>query len=158
MTPARELGNIALFTQRVIAHGGELLAPTNPFEVMRFRTLYGVGVVWQRKSGKQTWSVEAQMAREHIKARKGSLAAVVVKGRGKGAGRVPALLKRDGPDCFFCGKVLADDITVEHLVAIAHGGPNHISNLLLAHTVCNNAAGHLSAPEKVAMAIRERKP
>lgn len=24
MTPARELGNIALFTQRVIAHGGEL--------------------------------------------------------------------------------------------------------------------------------------
>ena len=67
-----------------------------------------------------------------------------------------ALLVRDGNACLFCGKPLDGDITVEHLVAIAHGGPNHVSNLFLAHAACNQAAGHMSAPEKVALAIRNR--
>ena len=67
-----------------------------------------------------------------------------------------ALISRDGEDCFFCARALGQDITVEHLVAIAHGGPNHISNLFLAHAACNNEAGHMSAPEKVALAINKR--
>lgn len=155
---AKTPDTIKVFSERMVRAGGELLAPTNPFEVLRFRTLYGVGVVWQRKTGKQTWSVEAEMARDHIKAQKGSLAPVVVKGRRRDKATVAALISRDGSTCFFCGGELADDITVEHLVAIAHGGPNHISNLYLAHGPCNNAAGHYSAPEKVALAIRERQP
>jgi 5-methylcytosine-specific restriction endonuclease McrA len=39
--------------------------------------------------------------------------------------------------------------TIEHLVPVAHGGPNHLSNCFLAHKRCNAAAGTLSAAEKV---------
>lgn len=127
-----------------------MLAPTNPYETMRFRTKYGVGVVYRGRRG-ETWNNQAEEARDHLAASKGSLAPVQVKGRRRDAGTVNALLIRDGGDCFFCRAALADDVTVEHLVAVAHGGPNHVSNLFLAHEQCNRRAGHLSAPEKIAM-------
>ncbi|EJU15137.1 HNH endonuclease [Sphingomonas sp. LH128] len=141
--------------EKLQALGAEILAPTNPYEVLRFRTSYGVGVVYRGKRG-ETWNAEALAAREHMEARKGSLAPVSVKGRRKDRSTVGALLSRDGDCCFFCGAPLDGDVTVEHLVAIAHGGPNHISNLYLAHAQCNQAAGHMSAPEKVGMAVRLR--
>ena len=141
----------ATFAAALVEAGGEMLAPTNPYEVMRFRTRYGVGVVYTNKRGGQTWNAEAIKARDHVHARQGSLAPVVVHGRRRDTSTVNRLIIRDGGACFFCGSELADDITVEHLVAIAHGGPNHISNLFLAHAACNQKAGHLSAPEKIAM-------
>ncbi|PTR06400.1 MULTISPECIES: HNH endonuclease [unclassified Novosphingobium] len=143
----------------VVAAGGERLAPTNPYEVARFRTLYGVGVIYRNARGKQTWTPEAEMAQDHIKAKKGSLAPVVVVNRAGQAQRRSAVLRileRDGGDCFFCGLPLADDVTLEHLVPIAHGGPNHISNLVCAHAACNLEAGHLSVAEKVALAVCKR--
>lgn len=142
------------FLARVKEAGGEVLAPTNPYEVMRFKTRLGVGVVYVNQRGIQNWNQEEQAVREHFDGNKGgSLAPVSVRGRRKGAGTVPALLVRDGNACFFCRADLDGDITVEHLVSVAHGGPNHISNLFLAHADCNRKAGHLSAPEKIA--IRE---
>jgi 5-methylcytosine-specific restriction endonuclease McrA len=143
------------FSSQLEAAGAELLAPTNCFEVMRFRTLYGVGVIYKGRRG-ETWNQPAVMARDHIKRREGSLSPVKVRGRRKDMATVSALLKRDGGECFFCGVELGGDITVEHLVAIAHGGPNHISNLYLAHGACNREAGHRAAPVKVALAIEKR--
>lgn len=143
------------FLARVAEAGGEILAPTNAYEVMRFKTRLGVGVVYTNARGNRTWNREARMVREHFDRRQtGSLAPVTVRGRRKGAGTVNALLARDGEGCFFCRLPLNGDITVEHLVSVAHGGPNHISNLFLAHAECNQKAGHLSAPEKIA--IREK--
>lgn len=141
------------FQRQIVAAGAEVLGPTNPYEVMRFRTCKGVGVIYSGRRG-ETWNAEAIAAREHLG--KGSLAPVKVSGRRRDTATVNALLTRDGNACFFCGKALDGDITVEHLVAVAHGGPNHISNLFLAHASCNHAAGHLSAPEKVALALAER--
>lgn len=135
--------------------GAELLGPTNAHEVLRFRTRLGVGVVYTGRRG-ETWNEAAIKAREHLAAKKGSLAPVAVKGRRKDKSTVNALIERDGEACFFCGKPLDGDVTVEHLVAVAHGGPNHINNLFLAHFPCNAAAGHMSAPEKVAMALTQR--
>ena len=148
--------HIKAFSARLQAAGAEVLGPTNPYEVLRFRTNLGVGVIYRGKRG-ETWNVEALAARDHLDAGKGSLAPVKVQGRRKSASTVVAILDRDGGACFFCGDVLGDDITVEHLVAIAHGGPNHVSNLFLAHGSCNRLAGHLSAPEKVAMAVKARR-
>lgn len=146
---------LATFRKRLKAAGAEILAPTNPYEVLRFRSSKGVGVIYKGKRG-ETWNAEALAARDHLDAGAGSLAPVAIKGRRKDKATVEALLTRDGDNCLFCGKALDGDITVEHLVAIAHGGPNHISNLFLAHAACNQAAGHMSAPEKVALAIRNR--
>lgn len=143
------------FKKRLVEAGAEMLAPTNPYEVLRFRTSKGVGVIYTGRRG-ETWNVEALAARDHLDSGKGSLAPVQVRGRRKDKGTVDALLARDGSGCFFCGAGLEGDITVEHLVAIAHGGPNHVSNLFLAHGECNRAAGHLSAPEKIAMAFARR--
>lgn len=143
----------------IVTAGGEKLAPTNPYEVARFRTLYGVGVVYANAKGRQTWNREAEMARDHLKASKGSLAPVKVVNRtGTDQRRAAVLrvLERDGGNCFFCGNPLADDVTLEHLVPIAHGGPNHISNLVCAHAACNHEAGHLSVAEKVALAVAKR--
>lgn len=146
---------LAGFRKRLEEAGAEILAPTNPYEVLRFRSSKGVGVIYKGKRG-ETWNAEALAARDHLDARAGSLAPVAVKGRRRDKATVDALLVRDGNACLFCGKPLDGDITVEHLVAIAHGGPNHISNLFLAHAACNQAAGHMSAPQKVALAIRNR--
>jgi hypothetical protein len=147
--------NLDGFRDRMVAAGGELLAKTNPYEVMRFRTRYGVGVIYQGRRGR-TWNQQATDALNHLEGGLGSLAPVKVSGRRKDSATVNALLARDGDRCFLCGEPLGADITVEHLVAIAHGGPNHVSNLFLAHGECNRSLGHLSAPEKVALAIAAR--
>lgn len=146
---------LAAFQARLMQAGAEILGPTNPYELLRFRTSKGVGVVYTGKRG-ETWNAEALAAREHLDSGKGSLAPVAVKGRRRDKATVEALIKRDGDACFFCGLALNGDVTVEHLVAVAHGGPNHISNLFLAHATCNQAAGHMSAPEKIAAAIKNR--
>ena len=147
----------AKFTAALVAAGGELLAPTNPYEIMRFKTRFGVGVVYENGRGVRTWNSEAKQVRDHLASQKGgTLAPVIVRGRRTGKGTVVRLMDRDGAACFFCGVALETDVTIEHLVPVAHGGPNHISNLFLAHADCNQQAGHLSAPEKVAIAICAR--
>lgn len=139
------------FAAALTAHGAEVLAPTNPYEVMRFRTRYGTGVIYRNAQNRENWNEAAIAAREHLDKQKGPLGAVKVVGRKRSAGTVNRLRERDGDSCFFCRAPLADDVSIEHLVSIAHGGPNHISNLFLAHVGCNARAGHLSAPEKIAM-------
>ena len=106
------------FRKALIEAGGEALGPTNPYEMLRFRTKHGVGVIYSGKRG-ETWNKEAVAAREHIAKCQGSLSPVAVKGRRKDRATVQALLERDGNRCFFCGGVLDGDVTVEHLVALA---------------------------------------
>lgn len=146
---------IDTFKRRLAEAGAEILGTTNPYEVLRFKTAHGVGVIYKGKRG-ETWNAEAIAARNHLDKQKGSLAPVKVKGRRTSKATVAGLLERDGGDCFFCGNDLDGDITVEHLVSIAHGGPNHMTNLFLAHAECNQKAGHLSAPEKVKLALETR--
>lgn len=149
---ARKPQSLAAFEKRLLEAGAEVLGPTNPYEVLRFRTIKGVGVVYTGKRG-ETWNAEAIAARDHLAAGKGSLSPVKVSGRRSDKATVSRLLRRDGDCCLFCRLPLDGDITVEHLVPLAHGGPNHASNLFLAHAACNHEAGHLSAPEKVKLAI-----
>lgn len=148
----------AAFCAAITAAGGEVLAPTNPYEVMRFRTRHGVGVVYINGKGVRTWNAEAVKAKAHLADSRGTLAPIPLCGRRSNAANVKRILERDGGNCFFCRIELGADITVEHLVAIAHGGPNHISNPFLAHADCNLRAGHLSAPEKIAIRDGLKRP
>lgn len=155
MTRRKKPKALADFAARITAAGGEILGTTNPYELLRFRTSLGVGVIYTGKRGEK-WNLGALAVRDHLDAGKGSLSPVPIQGRCTGKDTVNALLKRDGDACFFCGAALDSDITVEHLVPVSHGGPNHVSNLLLAHARCNQRAGHMSGVEKVAMAIAGR--
>lgn len=68
--------------------------------------------------------------------------------------RIIALLKRDGPNCCYCGEPLGRDITEEHFLSRSHKGGNGLANLALAHGRCNKEAGNLPIIEKIK--LRER--
>lgn len=68
---------------------------------------------------------------------------------------VISIMERDGSDCWFCGRPLGGDVTLEHLQPLALGGNWDESNLALAHRGCNKVAGHLSRIKKEA--LREQR-
>lgn len=66
------------------------------------------------------------------------------------------ILERDGPLCCWCKKPLLfgkrmdfgirepdDWATIEHLIPISRGGTNDLSNLALAHKLCNSSRHHV---------------
>jgi len=80
-----------------------------------------------------------------------------------GVNQITRLKRRDGPWCFYCGNLLGDDVTIEHLLpkSVAkgqqQGGRNVIESLknkALSHSRCNALAGDKSIPEK--MRLRDK--
>lgn len=140
--------------------GAEVLGVTSEWEVIRVRTYHGVLVAHRNKRSRQTWPPElATLALQYDRGEFPTLSATKRKrAASKMRQRYHALVDRDGSGCFYCGKpVPAPDAecapgfapSIEHLVPVAHGGPNHISNCFLAHETCNHIAGSLSAVEKI---------
>lgn len=132
--------------------GAEVLAVTSKYEVARFKSHGVTSIIYCNKKGKLNFKGDSAQA--YLAFINGQSWQGTDKNKARLVRRSPkvkTLLRRDGDACFYCREPLADDITVEHLVCRAHGGPNHISNLVLAHAQCNRAAGHLSAAEKVAI-------
>lgn len=73
------------------------------------------------------------------------------------AAQLAFLSRRDGWSCFYCSQSINEHTaTVEHIVAIAHGGPTHADNLCLSCASCNAAVGSLPAVQKVKLAIGVR--
>lgn len=66
------------------------------------------------------------------------------------------LLERDGDECWFCGKGMGADSTIEHLVPKSAGGRNMLANYALAHRSCNNGAGNMPLIKKIEMRNRLR--
>jgi len=63
--------------------------------------------------------------------------------------RIQRLIQRDGRNCFYCNKPLGTELSIEHLVPKCHNGPEHFSNLCLAHKGCNLEARDLPVVRKV---------
>jgi hypothetical protein len=144
----------AKFEAFLTERGAQVLQPTNEWELLRFKTSRGTSVVYCNSKGGITptgESITAWTAFEKSASWRGSPAPKKrPTGREKTAPMFNALINRDGPSCFYCGEDTSeDDRSLEHLVPIAHGGPNHLSNLVLAHRKCNSKAGHMSAMEKI---------
>ena len=51
----------------------------------------------------------------------------------------PLVFQRDGYRCRLCGAT--NDLQVDHILALAHGGSNHIENLQTLCKRCNNTKG-----------------
>lgn len=152
---------LARFKEFLTARGCDVLAPTNPYEVIRFKAAGRTNVVYRSERGKmsvvgpdigpaaasfkngQSWTPAGESRERRM-------------GTGKKRATLRRLIERDGSGCFYCSHpTTEDDRTVEHLVPIAHGGTNRIGNLCLAHAACNLEAGHLSVFEKIK--LRETK-
>lgn len=61
-----------------------------------------------------------------------------------------ALIRRDGNKCYFCKREIdlsltnhSQEVTIEHIIPLAENGSNTLSNLALAHSVCNEWAGRI---------------
>lgn len=158
---------LAMFTSRrakfeafLTARGAQILQPTNEWEVLRFKTSRGTSVVYCNSKGGITLTGESDKAWADFEKNgpwRGAPAPQKRQtGREKTLPLFNALLTRDGAKCFYCDiDTSEDDRSLEHVVPIAHGGPNHLSNLVLAHRKCNSDAGHMSAMEKIR--LREKR-
>lgn len=161
---ARKKDEIDLFKEWLVARGAELLVPTNEWEIVRYRGAGATSVVYVNKVGKRSFTGRASSAWDAFNARSDTyrvnLRAV---GQTKTAYRrsitVQTIIERDGDVCFYCGDPFSETRlrTQEHLVAMTHKGPDHISNKFLACYQCNQEAGHLSAPEKIRLRDRKRR-
>lgn len=145
------------FRDWLVSRGAQVLVATNPYEVLRFRTGNGVSVVYRGDSGKETYTGESAEAFQAFKTQAAWRGAKKVNRRPVSSVVARTIRKRDGDLCFFCARLVSvEDESVEHLVPKTCGGPNHISNLFLAHSECNRFAGHMSAPEKIQIHVNAR--
>lgn len=139
------------------SQGADVLAPTNQWEVVRFRARGAVHIVYTdaRKNIKASgFAAECMEACR----RGGNLSMGFTSDRKSlGARMKAALLARDGDLCFFCARVMTqEEMTVEHLVGIGKGWPNHTDNFALAHEECNKKAGNMPLMEKIVTAAVSR--
>ena len=134
-------------------NGAEILPATNQYEIIRFKGKE-TGVIYS--SGKTSNSYANQAVICFLNGKKWD-GFPISTGRKTTYNKfkIP-LIKRDGTACFYCGELLENDITVEHLIPLTSGGKNILSNMVLAHRECNNKQGHRSLVEKVCSAIKYR--
>jgi hypothetical protein len=162
----------AAFKAFLAERGCDLLAPTNKYEVLRFKRAGRTNVVYRKANGRFTpvgTDIEIAVAAfESIeqRARGGRARKVTMlippavearRAKLRGSAVHKALLARDGDRCFYCGRKLGTDQSREHLVSAAHGGSDRLDNLALAHHACNVKAGELSLIDKIKLRDRLRK-
>lgn len=151
----------AEFEAWLLAHGSALYKPTNAYELARFLTPDGIGIIYVNQSG----FISACMngANEAVRAWSKSTpwrAVQKTKRRNTFGSRerdYNALVERDGAGCFYCGTpLLLEFATIEHMIPVTSGGNNHLANKVLACHQHNLEAGHRSVREKLEMAMRIR--
>jgi 5-methylcytosine-specific restriction endonuclease McrA len=134
--------------------GAEVLGSTNEYEVVRFRTGKGVGILYRKGGPNQQCSLvgECLQAWREFNNPASKWRAIPATKRRLNVDPVlyRTIRERDGDDCFYCAKPIPEyEGTIEHLISLTHGGPEHISNKFLAHKDCNIRAGNMSATQKV---------
>ena len=141
------------FAAWLVKNGAEVGMPTNAYEVIRYRAFWQgsakavTHIVYTKENGLLTYMAGARahydafLAGEDIPETQQEADDTRKSGRIGKSKRVRAkLLERDGDACWFCGKAMGEDATIEHLIARASGGTNNIANLALAHAACNHRA------------------
>lgn len=145
--------DIQKFSNWLKSHGCEILPVTNEFELIRWKGAE-TGVIYT--SGKTNnkyalravgqWQIGSKWTGGQVKTgRQNTYKKHKIK-----------LLARDGDKCFLCDTELGDDITVDHLIPLAAGGKNELSNMALMHEKCNHDCGHLPLIQKVNTAVKNR--
>lgn len=137
----------------IINHGGEILPGTNEYEVLRAKTNQGTLVIYTNKKGSKLKPNDPILLEKVISWMKNRTNVILnncKKTRKNISSKKKSLLIRDGNACFFCGERMDyEDMTIEHILSISHGGSNRVENLTLAHKSCNLMAGNMSVIEKI---------
>jgi len=158
MTDADKVRTLkAAFERFVFDRGGEVLAPTNEWELVRFKTATSTAIIYTKANGQLTFFGGAKSAWDaYLKNRPWSAGNKTKRKRKPASVGIRSLRLRDGDACFYCGLHVCDETaSIEHVVPLNAGGTDHIGNKVLAHRKCNSEAGHLSVIDKVK--LREAK-
>ena len=135
--------------------GAIVLPPTNQWEVVRFKTINGVSVVYTNKHGHLTFTGESDKAYEAYRNNRNWKA--VDRKRNVLKQKKAKIATRDGKKCFACIKKLGfDDLTIEHLLSFSHGGSDNINNLCLLCKPCNEEFGNLPITKKIELIVAKR--
>lgn len=146
---------IEKFKMFLSKRGAEILSPTNEWEVLRFKTINGVSVVYKNKYGALTFTGESAQA--HKAYLNNSRWTAVKKRKQVDRTTKEMVATRDGARCFCCLEVLPiTDLTMEHFLSVKHGGTNNINNLALLCQPCNLELGAKPIVKKIAIIIRKR--
>lgn len=139
------------FARFLSASGAQVFkSRANRYEVLRFKTGIDTAAIYRDRRGWLKFTGPAGNAWRAFAANTQWRAAPRTGEIEDREAIVAEPIDRDGHRCFYCDRVMpAGFETIEHLVPACAGGPNHLSNLFLAHRRCNEAAGILSAPEKI---------
>lgn len=141
--------NVEKFKNWLVKRGAIVLAPTNDWELVRFKTNWGTSIIYTKADGSMTFTGESKKAYEAYTENKTWKA--VNRERQALRAKKTKLAARDGKKCFYHGGALSYDmLTIEHFVAVSHGGTDHDSNLCLACIPCNQAVGNLPVTQKIA--------
>lgn len=128
---------------------------TNIYELVRFKTVNGVSVVYTGKKG-ITFTGESELAYE--KFMNGKPWRVVNRKRKQLRDKKARLAARDGKRCFAHGeKMNFDDLTIEHILSFSHGGTDNENNLCLACEPCQRALGNLPITKKIRIIAEKRQ-
>jgi len=147
------LPKISQFKAFLAERGAEVLETIDEYEMVRFRTKKDVSVI--RIGKKDVLLFTGESSKAWLAYKTGASWRAMAPAKRTAARDYDTIRARDGDNCFYCHRpVFKEEASEEHLVSISHGGPNHISNKFLAHKVCNEEAGTLSAPEKIEIHTR----
>lgn len=158
MKPSRRLDFIAWLKDR----GCDVRKVTSTWELVRWVANGTTSIIYRNKYGRLSHTGESQFAWDAFN--NGGAYRVESTVRKKLPAMVGTILDRDGILCFYCGDVMElppveapNMATIEHLVSLSAGGPNHSSNIALACRECNQKAGSMSVVEKVQLRDELRK-
>lgn len=150
--------DVAKFTAWLREQGASVEATTSSWEVVRFRAFGKVHVIYRNKNGSLSMAGFPMDCLAAFKRNQPMAMGFARKRKCVSDDVRAALLERDGNECFFCAQPMPDDdMTVEHLVALVRGGPNHMDNFALTHSKCNQAAGKATLMAKIRMYCEARK-
>ena len=145
--------SISKFENWIIQQGGEILPCTNDYELIRFKGKQ-TGIIY--KSNKVGNIYTARTLGNFLKGEKWG-GQPISTGRENSYRKYKLrLIERDGRACFYCGKLMNTDISLEHLIPLTAGGQNNLANMVLAHEKCNQKYGALPISKKVSCAIKYR--
>jgi hypothetical protein len=146
---------VGKFKKFLVNCGGQLLHETNEYEVIRLQCDAGVEILYRKQSGLLTWPHE--LVKAYMAYRSGGRVQWRATRRKKvnrkrGPVLLQTLFKRDGKRCWYCDKpLIVATATIEHLLNVSNGGNNHINNLAVACSPCNQKARNMGITLKVVL-------
>lgn len=135
--------------------GAIVLPPTNQWELIRYKTVDTVSIVYTNKNKALTFTGDSDVAYKAWRTNRHWTA--IKRKRQPLRSKKAVLATRDGKRCFAClDKLGYDKLTIEHILSFCHGGTDNDNNLCLLCVPCNNLMDSLPIVKKIELIISIR--